>query len=131
MVEKVSERQERLRKNPAGLFLELEICYKDGSEDRILSDESWQVSESSTRFSEIYDGEVYDASFVSSECWFLGYYITFASINYSENKKERRRSVMISKIIDAIKSYSWDIQLGVVSIMLFGEYPIPKESDFE
>ncbi len=38
---------------------------------------------------------------------------------------------MISKIIDAIKSYSWDIQLGVVSIMLFGEYPIPKESDFE
>lgn len=38
---------------------------------------------------------------------------------------------MISKIIDAITSYSWDIQLGVVSIMLFGEYPIPKESDFE
>ena len=62
-----SQIQEGFRKNPAGLLLELEINYTNGSYDRIVTDESWLTEESEVRFSEIYDGEIYDASFKASE----------------------------------------------------------------
>ncbi len=55
--------QEERRKNPAGLLADLEIRYENGSVSRIPTDESWLVRESRVRFSEIYDGEIYDASF--------------------------------------------------------------------
>ena len=55
--------QELLRQNPAGLRAELEIYYENGGFDRIVTDESWSVSQSQVRFSEIYDGEIYDATF--------------------------------------------------------------------
>ncbi len=55
--------QDQLRKLPAGLFLEATVEYEDGTRETIATDESWKVSESSVRFSEIYDGEIYDASF--------------------------------------------------------------------
>lgn len=47
-----------------GLLAQLEIEYTNGSRDIYGSDESWYVSESSIRFSEIYNGEIYDACFV-------------------------------------------------------------------
>ena len=59
--------QEEMQKNPAGLFLELAITYADGSYEIICSDESWQAEESKVRFSEIYDGEIYDAGFVAEK----------------------------------------------------------------
>lgn len=55
--------QDGLRRNPAGLLAQLTITYSDGSQETIVSDESWKVSESKVRFSEIYDGEIYDAAF--------------------------------------------------------------------
>ena len=54
--------QEAYRKNPAGLLAELEITYQNGSFERIVTDLSWTVRESRVRFSEIYDGEIFDAS---------------------------------------------------------------------
>lgn len=45
------------------LFAQLDITYMDGTEEHIISDDSWIVSESNVRFSEIYDGETYDATF--------------------------------------------------------------------
>ncbi|MCR8657011.1 alpha-L-rhamnosidase [Paenibacillus endoradicis] len=42
-------------------LLELHICYEDGSEEHILSDQSWQFSESAILMSDIYMGESYDA----------------------------------------------------------------------
>ena len=59
-----SPAQEELRRNPAGLLAELELNYANGSFESIVTDGSWTVRESQVRFSEIYDGEVYDASFV-------------------------------------------------------------------
>lgn len=56
-------KQEELRKMPAGLLLQLEIYNIDGSSTIITSDETWTYGESSNRFSEIYDGETYDSSF--------------------------------------------------------------------
>ena len=37
---------------------------------------------------------------------------------------------MIS-ILDYLASFSLVIEMGAVSLMLFGEYEYPKESDFE
>ncbi len=38
---------------------------------------------------------------------------------------------MISNLFDSLTSYSWTIETGIVSLVLFGEYEYPKESDFE
>lgn len=52
---------------PAGLLVQLDLTYEDGSEETIISDDTWMCKESSVRFSEIYDGEIYDASFVNDQ----------------------------------------------------------------
>ncbi len=56
--------QTELMKSPAGLLAEVVITYDDDSTEVIATDEDWSVCESALRFSEIYDGEIYDASFV-------------------------------------------------------------------
>ena len=58
-----SPKQDAFRKNPAGLTAVLSLNYTDGSQEIIATDESWQVKESKVRFSEIYDGEIYDNTF--------------------------------------------------------------------
>ena len=65
-----SSYQGGLRSWPAGLLAELEITYEDGTSETIGTDTSWSVAESATRFSEIYDGEQYDASkdFSAARC---------------------------------------------------------------
>lgn len=55
--------QEKLRKNPAGLLVQMAVTYKDGSQELIITDDSWKCSESAVRLSEIYDGEIYDATY--------------------------------------------------------------------
>ena len=52
------------QKVPAGLLAQLEVEYKDGNVQTIVSDESWSVAESEIRFSDIYHGEVCDARIV-------------------------------------------------------------------
>ena len=47
----------------AGLTAELVLTYDDCSAQTISTDESWKVVESQIRFSEIYDGEIYDATY--------------------------------------------------------------------
>lgn len=54
--------QQELCARPAGLLAQIVITYQDGHQETIITDESWQVSEGPVRFSEIYDGEIYDAS---------------------------------------------------------------------
>ena len=52
---------------PGGIFGELHIVYTDGSEEVLVTDESWDWGESKIRFSEIYDGETHDATFETKE----------------------------------------------------------------
>ena len=59
--------QDVLRAKPAGLLAELEIYYVNGSFEIIGTDSDWQVRESQVRFSEIYDGEIFDATFTTDE----------------------------------------------------------------
>ncbi len=54
-----------LKARPCGLIGELRIEYEDGQSEIIYTDDSWNVSESEIRFSEIYDGEICDARFVA------------------------------------------------------------------
>ncbi|MBR7133230.1 MAG: family 78 glycoside hydrolase catalytic domain [Clostridia bacterium] len=42
----------------------IEIEYTNGRTNIITTDKSWKVTESAIRFSEIYDGETYDATFI-------------------------------------------------------------------
>lgn len=53
----------RRQKHPCGLIAELHITYTDGEKEVLLSDKSWEYGESPVRFSEIYDGESYNACF--------------------------------------------------------------------
>lgn len=49
------------------LLAALHVRYADGTEETILTNETWQYCESAVRFSEIYDGERYDATFCPQE----------------------------------------------------------------
>ena len=48
---------------PIGLLVDLALTFSDGKRASICSDARWRVSEGKVRFAEIYDGEVYDATF--------------------------------------------------------------------
>lgn len=63
MPSSISENDRKaLKTKPLGLIALLVIRYGDGTEERIPTDESWEVGSSPVLFSEIYDGETYDAS---------------------------------------------------------------------
>lgn len=59
----IQRSQPGLPVRPMGMILQLTIEYADGSCDTIGSDESFMCAESAVRFSEIYDGEIYDACY--------------------------------------------------------------------
>ncbi|MBQ8161561.1 MAG: family 78 glycoside hydrolase catalytic domain [Clostridia bacterium] len=59
-----SEDKQRRLHQPCGLIAALRIEYGDGTGEVIRTDNGWDWAESPVRFSEIYDGETYDASFV-------------------------------------------------------------------
>lgn len=61
------ERRQMLQGLPAGLTAQLVITFADGSSQTIDTDESWQTAQSRIRFSEIYDGETFDAAFLPAD----------------------------------------------------------------
>ncbi len=52
--------------SPMALIAQLDIEYADGRRSVIGTDGSWEWSESRVRFSDLYDGEIYDAGFEHS-----------------------------------------------------------------
>lgn len=52
---------------PGGIIGELHLTYEDGSSEILMTDTSWTYAESKVRFSEIYDGEIYDAGYETDE----------------------------------------------------------------
>ncbi len=50
-------------KRECAVIAEISVKYSDGSAEIFGTDDSWQVAESQLRFCDIYDGEIYDASF--------------------------------------------------------------------
>ncbi|MDO4865619.1 MAG: family 78 glycoside hydrolase catalytic domain [Clostridia bacterium] len=64
---KDSPDKQRRRVRQTALIAELTVSFEDGGAVVIPTDERWNWVESPVRFSEIYDGEVYDASFAAGE----------------------------------------------------------------
>ena len=60
-----SRRASRRMSQPAGLYGRICFTYKDGRKEILITDSSWECGESAVRFSEIYDGESYQAGFVN------------------------------------------------------------------
>ncbi len=59
----IYSRVNRVSADRQALLMEVRITYKDGSNEIIGTDESWQVSlEGPVRMADLYDGETYDAS---------------------------------------------------------------------
>lgn len=56
-----SEYKQQRKNRKTGLYAQLSICYMDGTCEEINTDTSWEWQESQIRFSEIYDGETFDA----------------------------------------------------------------------
>lgn len=63
-----SEDKARRYARPCGLIAFLRLSYADGTEETVRTDERWQWAESPVRFSEIYDGETFDAR-ITPENW--------------------------------------------------------------
>ena len=57
----------RRKNRQTALIAELLIRYEDGGSELIATDRDWQWVESPVRFSEIYDGETCDATFVDDQ----------------------------------------------------------------
>lgn len=62
-----SEEKKNKVEQPCGLWGELHLTYEDGNQEVLASDETWEYGESAVRFSEIYDGERYDAAFRTTD----------------------------------------------------------------
>lgn len=54
--------KDELRSRPCGLAAQITLTFEDGSSKILSTDESWKVSDGPVRFSEIYDGEIYDSA---------------------------------------------------------------------
>ena len=65
------ESKDKLRRivRPNGILGEIHIEYQNGCIEKIITDDSWMYGESPVRFSEIYDGEDFDAAFETRR-WF-------------------------------------------------------------
>ncbi len=54
---------------PCGILGELLLCYTDGTQETIHTDTTWQTKKSNILFSDIYDGECYDATLTPSDVY--------------------------------------------------------------
>lgn len=60
---KSEARKALARQHECAIIANLLLEYDDGSCESIITDNSWSVAESKLRFCDIYDGEIYDATF--------------------------------------------------------------------
>lgn len=59
---RISEKSRKIYSAPCALILTLQLAYRDGGRECIVSDEGFAAQTSPILFSDIYDGERYDAS---------------------------------------------------------------------
>lgn len=59
---RISANNKEINETDGAVIAELVITYNDGSVESVVTDNSWSVSTSRILFSDIYDGETYDAS---------------------------------------------------------------------
>ena len=66
---RISAGCEDINKMPCAIIAKFAVTYENGTEEIFITDESWRVRKSKILFSDIYDGEIYDATAVcEDEC---------------------------------------------------------------
>ena len=83
----VDNGKEELKK---ALIAEVVIVYKDGTAEKILTDEGWLCKKDKLRMAELYDGEIYDSLFEDS-------YVSAAPIDYDKKKIVKQEGVFVKE----------------------------------
>ena len=77
------------------VLLDLTITYEDGTSEIISTDNSWTVEESRIRFSSMYNGEIFDATFNPDET----YNVREIDFDYSKLKPRRSPPIHVQEEI--------------------------------
>lgn len=64
---RISINDKVINQTDGAVIAELAVTYDDGSEEIIITDDSWSVTTSKIMFSDLYDGETYDANALIKE----------------------------------------------------------------
>ncbi len=83
----VDQGKEELKK---ALICELVLTYKDGTKERILTDENWLAKKDKLRMAELYDGEIYDSLFEDE-------FVCAAVIDYDKKRIQKQEGVYIKE----------------------------------
>jgi len=83
----VDEGKEELKK---ALICELTLTYKDGTRQRIITDENWLAKKDKLRYAELYDGEIYDSLFEDE-------YVNAKIIDYDKKKIQAQEGVFVKE----------------------------------
>jgi len=113
---------------------ELHLFYDDGTEEIIISDNSWKwTGDGPLRASEYYDGDIYDANREDESQWtwhavrILPKYEVPKSIVYQNCPLMRRRELLtpVSEIVGSDGSFIWDFGQNFAGCICF-ETSLPK-----
>ncbi|MEY8745709.1 alpha-L-rhamnosidase N-terminal domain-containing protein [Bacillales bacterium AN1005] len=86
--------------NTFALLYEMVVTYRDGSTEIIVSNDSWTAEQSQIKSGNLYDGEIYDATFQASESYpvrevELGYDRLKARLSLPVVIKEKRKPLEV------------------------------------
>ncbi|MGE6588355.1 family 78 glycoside hydrolase catalytic domain [Bacillus mycoides] len=94
---------------------QIHITYEDGAKEKIVTDETWKVAKSPILYSEIYDGEVYDARLEESGQEFEDVEVIEHSkqiIVAQENESIRKMKIIKPISISKLPNHEWLIDMG-------------------
>ena len=83
----VDQGKEELKK---ALIAEIVLTYRDGTTERIITDENWLVKKDKLRMAELYDGEIYDSLFEDE-------YVSAEVIDYDKKKIQKQEGVFVKE----------------------------------
>lgn len=97
------------------IIAQLHITYVDGTKEKIVTDETWKVTSSPILYSEIYEGEVYDARLEESGQELEDVEVLEHSkqiIVAQENKSIRKMKIIKPISISKLPNHEWLIDMG-------------------
>lgn len=101
--------------NQRAIIAQIHITYEDGTKEKIVTDETWKVTQSPILYSEIYNGEVYDARLEETKQEIEA----VKTINHSkqiivaqENEPVRQMKRIKPIAISRLPNHEWLIDMG-------------------
>jgi len=97
------------------IIAQVHITYEDGTKEKIVTDETWKVTPSPILYSEIYEGEVYDARIEESRQGLEDVEVIEHSkqiIVAQENEAIRKMKIIKPISISKLPNHEWLIDMG-------------------